>query len=599
MVRVRLEEGRFNPVTVVRLVVARAGEAASHPREPPHGFRAAGHPPVNPAQPKAVPFLHVNATWYVREGSAVGTPVDLVAVDDLAGLGYSLALHDTTHLLQINPKSGQVSVAAPPSLHQVGSHIVSVTATGPGGTALEEVTVLVQEAGTPPGGHKNHQDLHVVGGGGAYGTGLGTTDAPAQSTTAIIVATVAVVGAVPIVGILVWCWLKHRKLATAHSKKSAVMYDKEKEAAATVVTQEESGTEAQQGGSIAGLAALWWRRASSNAYEGSFSAGKTKGESEAASPPPDGWEFPRHRLQFMGILGEGCFGQVWKCEATGLKGEPSQLVAVKTLKESAGDRERKDLVTELKVLKSLGPHPNVLSLLACCTEKEPLFIVLEYMIVGKLQSYLRSSRADTPYNNLHGSSSSLTPRDLVLFTHHTARGMEYLARNGIIHRDLATRNVLLGEDKICKVADFGLARDVANNRIYERKSDGRLPIRWMAPESLFDNIFTTKSDVWSFGVLLWEIVTLGSTPYPGMGAAEVMRKVRDGYRMDKPDHCRREIYNIMYYCWDKDASERPCFTELVHTLEGLLMSEVEYVELDRFPDHHYYNFSPEKTDELF
>lgn len=111
----------------------------------------------------------------------------------------------------------------------------------------------------------------------------------------------------------------------------------------------------------------------------------------------------------------------------------------------------------------------------------------------------------------------------------------------------------------------------------------------MAPESLYDNIFTTKTDVWSFGILMWEIVTLGSTPYPGMAAGEVMRKVRDGYRLEKPEHCKREIYNIMYYCWDKDKDKRPQFTELVQTLESLMVSENDYIELDRFPDHSYYN----------
>ena len=139
------------------------------------------------------------------------------------------------------------------------------------------------------------------------------------------------------------------------------------------------------------------------------------------------------------------------------------------------------------------------------------------------------------------------------------------------------------------MADFGFARDVVTSKIYERKSEGRLPIRWMAIESLYDNIFSVKSDIWSFGILMWEIVTLGSTPYPGIGAADVMKKVRDGYRLEKPEHCRRELYNIMYYTWAKDANERPTFNELVIMLDKLLLTETDYIELERFPDHNYYN----------
>ncbi|KAK6645064.1 hypothetical protein RUM43_001340 [Polyplax serrata] len=269
--------------------------------------------------------------------------------------------------------------------------------------------------------------------------------------------------------------------------------------------------------------------------------------------------------------------------------EGAVVVAVKTLKESAGEKERKDLVQELEVMKTLEPHPNIVRLLGCCTEKDPLFVIMEFVAKGKLQSYLRNSRAERCYGNMHGESKTLTSRDLTGFAYQCARGMEFLSSKGIIHRDLAARNILVSNENICKVADFGFARDIIGSHVYERKSEGRLPIRWMAPESLYDNIFSVKSDVWSFGVLIWEIVTLGSTPYPGLAAADVMRKVRDGCRLEKPDHCRRELYNIMYYCWDKDPKERPSFQELVTLLEQLLLSETDYIELDRFPDHSYYN----------
>jgi len=307
----------------------------------------------------------------------------------------------------------------------------------------------------------------------------------------------------------------------------------------------------------------------------------------------DPWEFPRHHLKFFGILGEGCFGQVWKCEALNIDGvKGTSTVAVKTLKESASEKERKDLLQELEVMKMLKTHPNVVRLIGCCTqgpEKAPIYVIMEFVAKGKLQEFLRKSRAEHYYGNLYGSSQKLTSRDLTQFAHHVARGMEYLSSKKVIHRDLAARNVLVTDQNVCKVADFGFSRDVMVNNIYERKSEGRLPIRWMAPESLYDNIYTTKTDVWSFGVLLWEIVTLGSTPYPGMSGSEVMKRVKEGYRPEKPEHCDREIYNMMFYCWDKDPAERPSFTQLVKDLEALLTKDTDYIDLNQFPDHAYYN----------
>uniref|UniRef100_T1H9Y5 receptor protein-tyrosine kinase n=1 Tax=Rhodnius prolixus TaxID=13249 RepID=T1H9Y5_RHOPR len=265
------------------------------------------------------------------------------------------------------------------------------------------------------------------------------------------------------------------------------------------------------------------------------------------------------------------------------------IVAVKTLKENAGERERIDLLQELQVMKLLDPHPNVVRLLGCCTDKDPIFVIMEYVSNGKLQSFLRNSRATRSYDNMHGKSNTLTSRHLTSFCYQIARGMQFLSSKGIIHRDLAARNILVSADHTCKVADFGFARDIIGSHVYERKSEGRLPIRWMAPESLYDNVFSVKSDAWSFGVLVWEIVTLGSTPYPGLSAPDVMKKVKEGYRLDKPEHCRRELYNIMFYCWNEDPKERPDFTELVDLLEQLLLSETDYIELQRFPDHSYYN----------
>ncbi|CAB4057372.1 Fibroblast growth factor receptor,Tyrosine-protein kinase ABL2,Tyrosine-protein kinase receptor Tie-2,Tyrosine-protein kinase transforming protein Abl,Tyrosine-protein kinase FRK,Angiopoietin-1 receptor,Fibroblast growth factor receptor 2,Fibroblast growth factor receptor 1,Tyrosine-protein kinase ABL1,Proto-oncogene tyrosine-protein kinase receptor Ret,Myoblast growth factor receptor egl-15,Tyrosine-protein kinase receptor Tie-1,Tyrosine-protein kinase isoform SRK1,Tyrosine-protein kinase Abl,Fibroblast g len=288
------------------------------------------------------------------------------------------------------------------------------------------------------------------------------------------------------------------------------------------------------------------------------------------------------------MLGEGCFGQVWKGEMI-VEGI-SSTIAVKTFKESANEVEKKDLLKELSIMKMLGHHPNIITLIGCCTEKDPMFVVLEYVSGGTLQEYLRKSRSDHNYNNLHAESSCIKSKDLTSYAYQVAKAMEYLSCKKIIHRDLAARNVLIDYTlQICKVVDFGFARDIMNHSIYERKSDGRLPIRWMAPESLLYNIYSTRSDVWSFGILLWEIVTLGSTPYPGKSASDVIKFIREGHRLEKPEHCGRELYNLMYYCWVKKPDDRPCFKTLVKDFEKLLLQETNYIDLRIFPEHEYYN----------
>lgn len=220
----------------------------------------------------------------------------------------------------------------------------------------------------------------------------------------------------------------------------------------------------------------------------------TSGEHKV--PGYDRWEFPRHRLKVFNILGEGAFGQVWRCEATDIDGEDGiSTVAVKTLKENAIESEKKDLISELQVMKTLEPHVNVVRLLGCCTEKDPVFVIIEYVALGKLQTFLRNSRMEKNYNNTSGQSKTLTSQDLVSFMYQVARGMEFLSSRGvskrscimffinykisfqIIHRDLAARNILMTEDYTCKIADFGFARDIETSTVYERKTGGRQPIR--------------------------------------------------------------------------------------------------------------------------
>ncbi|KAL7017811.1 hypothetical protein ACKWTF_010540 [Chironomus riparius] len=274
--------------------------------------------------------------------------------------------------------------------------------------------------------------------------------------------------------------------------------------------------------------------------------------SEYEFPIDLNWEFPRGQLELSKNLGEGAFGKVVMAEAHGLmKAGQITVVAVKMLKEGHTDEDVKDLVCEMEVMKMIGTHVNIINLLGCCSQDGPLYVIVEYAPHGNLRDFLRKHRpnayTDTPHEK---EKQALTQKDLVSFAFQIARGMEYLASRKCIHRDLAARNVLVTDDFVMKIADFGLARDIHSQDYYRKTTDGRLPVKWMSPESLFDKVYDTQSDVWSYGILLWEIMTLGGTPYPSVPSVKNLFEIlKKGDRMEKPALCSIDIYMLMRECW--------------------------------------------------
>ncbi|XP_036107680.1 vascular endothelial growth factor receptor 1 [Molossus molossus] len=352
------------------------------------------------------------------------------------------------------------------------------------------------------------------------------------------------------------------------------------------------------------------------------------------------WEFARERLKLGKSLGRGAFGKVVQAAAFGIKKSPTcRTVAVKMLKEGATASEYKALMTELKILTHIGHHLNVVNLLGACTKQGgPLMVIVEYCKYGNLSNYLKSKRdlfflnkdaalhiepkkeklepdveqSKKPRLDSVTSSESfassgfqedkslsdaeeeedsddfykqpITMEDLMSYSFQVARGMEFLSSRKCIHRDLAARNILLSENNVVKICDFGLARDIYKNPDYVRKGDTRLPLKWMAPESIFDKIYSTKSDVWSYGVLLWEIFSLGGSPYPGVQMdEEFCSRLKEGMRMRAPEYATPEIYQIMLDCWHRDPRERPRFAELVEKLGDLLQANVQQDGKDYIP----------------
>uniref|UniRef100_A0A8D8XL91 receptor protein-tyrosine kinase n=1 Tax=Cacopsylla melanoneura TaxID=428564 RepID=A0A8D8XL91_9HEMI len=229
-----------------------------------------------------------------------------------------------------------------------------------------------------------------------------------------------------------------------------------------------------------------------------------------------------------------------------------------------------DLVSEMEVMKMIGKHINIINLLGVCTQSGPLYVIVEYAAQDNLRAFLRKHRLSPEYSNV--GKDVLSDNDLLTYAHQVAAGMAYLPSKKCIHRDLAARNVLVSEHNTMNIADFGLARDVLSGDYYRKKSDGKVPVKWVAPEALFENLYTYQSDVWSFGILLWEIITFGGIPYPAIPTEALYSLLQNGYRMEKPAHCTDEVYEIMRDCWKSEPTERPGFTQLISKLHNIMVN---------------------------
>ncbi|XP_060941738.1 platelet-derived growth factor receptor beta-like [Limanda limanda] len=322
------------------------------------------------------------------------------------------------------------------------------------------------------------------------------------------------------------------------------------------------------------------------------------------------WEIPRENIVLGQVLGSGAFGRVVEGKVSDLIDSNSTTkAAVKMLKKNSGAAQ--SLMSELKLLVHLGPHMNIVNPLGACTRGRPVYLITEFCRHGDLVNFLQRNKHNFLLSDQHNKSDSdggymdmtkergsdahielapdesphaapdqqeasslLSLNDLLSFSYQISQAMDFLSTRNCVHRDLAARNVLVCEGKLVKVCDFGLARDPMKDQDYIARGNSFLPLKWMSPESIFQSIYSCQSDVWSYGVLLWEIFSLGARPYPDLPVShEFCSALKRGTRMSRPEHAPQHIFQLMTRCWEAEPQLRPSFSSLIVSIGNLLSEE--------------------------
>ncbi|XP_052240273.1 insulin-like peptide receptor isoform X2 [Dreissena polymorpha] len=277
---------------------------------------------------------------------------------------------------------------------------------------------------------------------------------------------------------------------------------------------------------------------------------------------PDEWEVDRDKVKLLKELGAGSFGMVYEGMYRIEDDREEVRVAVKTTNANSTDHDRYNFLQEASIMKAFRCH-HVVRLIGVVSINQPALVLMELMPHGDLKKFLRLHRPDEPENE--GRRPPML-KQILQMAGEIADGMAYLADKKYVHRDLAARNCMVGENLTIKIADFGMTRDIYERDYYRKGTRGLLPVRWMAPESLKDGVFTSMTDVWSYGVVLWEMATLAEQPYQGLANEEVLQYVGIGKIMEMPEGCPQLLYDLMVKCWRFRPKQRPTFKEIIEIL---------------------------------
>ncbi|XP_051517541.1 ephrin type-B receptor 4b isoform X2 [Myxocyprinus asiaticus] len=273
------------------------------------------------------------------------------------------------------------------------------------------------------------------------------------------------------------------------------------------------------------------------------------------------------------VIGAGEFGEVCRGRLK-VPGKKENYVAIKTLKGGYTDKQRRDFLSEASIMGQFQ-HPNIIHLEGVITASCPVMILTEYMENGALDSFLRLN------------DGQFTPIQLVGMLRGIASGMKYLSEMSFVHRDLAARNILVNSNLVCKVSDFGLSRFLTENSsdpTYTSSLGGKIPIRWTAPEAIAFRKFTSASDVWSYGIVMWEVMSFGERPYWDMSNQDVINAIEQDYRLPPPPECPASLHQLMLDCWQKERSSRPRFCAIVSALDRLIRNPASLKITGRISD---------------
>ncbi|RUS71641.1 hypothetical protein EGW08_020598, partial [Elysia chlorotica] len=304
------------------------------------------------------------------------------------------------------------------------------------------------------------------------------------------------------------------------------------------------------------------------------------------------WEIPRKDVRLLEQIGQGAFVEVWKGRMRRSPGSTEVMrVIIKKLQGEASDKERHFFSAELEVMKMLPAHANVIRLVGSYTANEPWLMMMELANEGTLQQFLQRhrpghqtvliGRGDKPSVSM-SKRQSLTSQKLLALAAQVASGLDHLEKFKLIYYRLRSCKILVAKGGICKLSGFGFPNEMADRNQYETNS---LPVRWAAPESLHNGVFNTKTDTWSYGIVVWEILHFGTTPYPTMGPHEVTESVHTGFRMPKPQHCSSELYELLLRCWHTIPEERPSYQEILEVLSHLVINAEVHIDFSSLPDH--------------